>query len=75
MRRPLFLFTAKPDTDGGIMGKTLKRKIKHKPAAKKKHWYWSRSCQRMERAADKDIKAGRIKRCLSAKELKRELCK
>jgi hypothetical protein len=52
------------------MKKKTKRKI-----IRKKHWYFSKSCQCMEKASDRDIKAGRVKRCLSAKELKDELCK
>ena len=52
--------------------KQMKKKTKKKVI--KKHWYFSKSCQRMEKASDKDIKAGKIKRCMSAAELKKELC-
>jgi hypothetical protein len=52
----------------------VKKKTKKK-IIKKKHWYFSRSCQRMEKCSDRDIKAGRVKRCLSAAELKKDLCK
>jgi hypothetical protein len=52
-----------------------KKPKKKKTAAAKKHWYWNESCQCVERATDSDIKAGRVKRCKSADELKKELCK
>jgi hypothetical protein len=48
---------------------------KKKKNAVKKHWYWNKSCQCMEKGSDRDIKAGRVKRCKSAAELKEELCK
>ncbi len=51
----------------------MKRTAKKKKSTVKKHWYWSNSCQCVEKASDKDVKAGRVKRCMSADELKKEL--
>jgi hypothetical protein len=56
----------------------IKSKIKKpKPeSARNKNsggWYMTFACQKMEKSADKDIKAGRIKRCHSAELLKMDL--
>jgi broad specificity polyphosphatase/5'/3'-nucleotidase SurE len=53
----------------------IKKAVKKKRSSEKKEWYWNKSCRRVEKASDKDIQAGRIKRCMSASELKKDLCK
>jgi hypothetical protein len=53
----------------------MKKIPKKKKTIVKKHWYWNESCQCVEKASDRDIKAGRVKRCKSADELKKDLCK
>jgi hypothetical protein len=53
----------------------IKKTVKKKRSSEKKEWYWNKSCRRVEKASDKDIQAGRIKRCMSASELKKDLCK
>lgn len=53
----------------------MKKIQKKKKAAVKKDWYWNEKCRCVEKASDRDIKAGRVKRCGSADELKKDLCK
>jgi hypothetical protein len=53
----------------------MKKTTKKRKTPVKNHWYWGKSCQRVEKQSDKDIKCGRVKRCMSAGELKKDLCK
>lgn len=57
--------------DSGLLEK-ITRKL-HEESKKKHPWFWSRSWQKGERQTDRDIKAGRVYRANSARELVKEL--